>query len=316
MRTFLHWLTVGLMSLVALSAHGQANPKPLPDDWITNRLDLPHTLTVTNLQPAAFEKLHAEAIAGKLRVYWPAGDENTNRTVTVWFSAEDLNHTTVRDWRPLPLELRGRAWETSVPIDNVDVPLAYFVESVTGKTVQQSPLRVCLPRVAGLEEPSRIFWPFLEGFEDDIASWRLMSDNGSTMTLADGGKDGHHSLAVRLPKGQRSVTIATTRVRGWQITEQAANGVQLWLRTMQGNARVRFTFTAQAFSTNQVVAISPEEPVLTPEWQRIDVPFKSLPPFPLPELNLLSLEFISIGPAEFRVDNLEMLGRWQLDKRN
>ena len=49
------------------------------------------------------------------------------------------------------------------------------------------------------------------------------------------------------------MTVAITRVRGWQLVENDAMAVELWLRTKGGNATARFTLLADAFTPAQVV---------------------------------------------------------------
>ena len=243
----------------------------------------------------------------------------SNATVTVFASADELGHWPARDWRPNPMNLRGKSWEAFVPVDDVDVPLVYFTSAVisasnnAAASTNISPMRICHPRLAGLEEPTRIFWPFLEGFEQDTASWRLLSgaEDFAPLKTDPLARTGNSALAIPLLAGKRSMTIATTRVRGWQLMQNGATGVRLWLRTRKGSGRARFTLLANASTTNQVISVWPKEPALTEKWQKIDVPFNELPKLPLGAVDLFAIELIGEGPVEFLVDDLELLGPWR-----
>lgn len=176
-------------------------------------------------------------------------------------------------------------------------------------------MRLCRPRAAGLEEPSRIFWSFLEGFEQDMESWRLLTtDAGAPPLKTDPtAHNGRAALAVTLPVGKHSVTVATTRVRGWQVQQHGATGLRLWLRAREGAARAQFTLLAQAFTTNQVVAVWPRDVQLTAQWQQVDLPFGLVPQVPLAAVDLFAIEFIGEGPREFLVDDLQLLGPWGME---
>ena len=308
------WLLLGLAwPLARPGLHGATAAAPA-DLWVTNVVQFPSCVATNTLRHAGFETLRAEAIAGKLKLSWQNPALTTNALVTAFASADELGHWPVRDWRAFPMTLRGAQWETAVPIENIDVPLVYFVRAATATTTNVSLMRVCRPRAAGLEEPSRVFWPFLEGFEEGTEHWRLVSNQPAPppLTTNSPAKNGHAALAVPLPAGQRSVTIGTTRVRGWQIEQEFATGLRLWLRTREGGGQVRFTLLANAYGTNQVIAVFPQTTMLRDRWQRVDLPFNALPKFPLGSLDFFTIEFLGDGPREFLVDDLSLLGRWKL----
>ncbi len=308
------WLLLGLAWPITLPCAHAATPEPPADQWITNFVQFPAHVATNTLRHAGFETLQAEAIAGKLKLSWQNPALTTNALVTAFASADELGHWPVRDWRAVPMTLRGAQWETAVPIENIDVPLVYFVSAATANTTNVSLMRVCRPRATGLEEPSRIFWPFLEGFEEGTEHWRLVSNlpDPPSLTTNSPAKNGHAALAVPLPDGQHSVTIGTTRVRGWQVEQEFATGLRLWLRAREGGGQVRFTLLANAYGTNQVIAVFPQTTVLRDQWQRVDLPFNALPKFPLGSLDFFTIEFLGDGPREFLVDDLSLLGRWKL----
>jgi hypothetical protein len=269
-----------------------------------------------------FETLHAEIALAKLKVLWTPTSLATNARVTLYASADDLGHWPTRDWQRYAMTWRGPHWEATVPIDNVDVPLAYFVGAtetaadgpLRPASTNWSSLRICHPRAVGLEEPTRIFWPFLDGFEDGAEAWRLLKRSpGATLTTVDRPKNGHAALLVPLAAAKPSVTVATVRVRGWQLQQQNATGLRVWLRTAQGEARVRFAVRAHAFTPQQVVAERPEDVPIHAAWEKVDLLFDEFPGLLLGEVDLFTLEFIGQGPMEFLIDDLQLLGRWRLE---
>ena len=275
----------------------------------------PSGISKTQLRPGDFQNLRAEAIGGKLRIFWTPERLSANASVKLLASADAPGHWPARDWRSRPMTLRGPHWEASLPVDDVDVPMIYFAVATEAGKTNVSPLRICQPRIAGLEEPTRVFWPFVEGFEEGAESWRLLSAPSSTASLktAPTAKNGLAALLVTVPESKRSVTVATTRVRGWQLQKQHATGLQLWLRTRSGKGRARFTLLAQAFTPEQVVAVSPREVTLTTQWQKVDVLFSDFPKLPVGAVDLFTIEFMGGGAQEFLVDELQLLGPWKLD---
>jgi len=307
-------VTVVAITWLAALAAAQST-KPPADAWLTNFVQFPPGVSTNAVRHRGFENLHAEALAGSLRIGWQPAGLNTNTPVTVWASADEPGHWPARDWRPHPMSAPGDRWEASIPVDNVDVPLVYFLETRSSEAPVVSLMRVCHPRRAGLDEPSRVFWPFLEGFEESLEGWRLVgeTDDLPPLKLDASAKNGRAALRVTVPAGKRSVTLATTRLRGWQILQQTASGVRVWLRAKQGAGKVRFTLLANAHTADQVVSVCPTEPVLTERWQRVDVAFRMFPKVPLVNVDLLTLEFIGQGPLEFLVDDLQLLGRWRME---
>jgi hypothetical protein len=174
-------------------------------------------------------------------------------------------------------------------------------------------MRIFKPREAGMDMPTRLFWSFLEGFEEGTASWKLLSreSEGGALRTSATAKSGMTSLLVALGPRQRPVTIGTTRLRGWQISKQGATGVRLWLRTVSGKGRVRFALHANAFTPEQAVSAAQQEWTLNDQWQQVDLSFDQFPPLALGSLDFFSLEFSGEGAREFLLDNVELLGKWK-----
>ena len=207
---------------------------------------------------------------------------------------------------------RGAVWEATLPVEDLDVPLVYFVSVGEGMPALLSPMRVVSPRLAGMEKPSRIFWPFLDGFEEGLAGWELVSVGAAPLKVSANAHDGNAALSVTLPAGQRSVTVSTVRVRGWHYTHQLATGLRVWLRAPGGNGSVRFALHAQSGTTNAVVVGSTLEAPVDDQWRKVDLSFSSFPNFPVAGTALFSIEFSGEGPREFLVDDVRLLGRWRL----
>jgi hypothetical protein len=251
-----------------------------------------------------FSSLRAEVIASHMRVSFADPKPDKASQVRLVTSADAPGHWPARDWHTTSMRVTASGWEAPLPVEDLDVPIIYYV---TAQNAKPSPMRIVYPRKAGLEEPTRIFWPFLDGFEDGLDGWRALDEEVTLKSSAD-AHIGKAALATPVADGRRSTTIATTRVRGWQVHGQRALGIRLWARKSQGEGRLRASFLANAFTKKQVVAAFPTEPKLGTHWEKIDLLFASLPPFPLPELDLITLEFI--GGGEYLVDDVELLGPW------
>jgi len=266
------------------------------------------------VQSNLFATLRAEAVAGKIQVTWAPDSSRGPTQVVLHASADAPGHWPARDWRSLSMNLRGTTWSAFLAVEDVEEPILYFVRSVSAGAITISPMRILLPQEAGLEEPTRPFWPFLEGFEEGFESWRLLSDNEvSLLGTSTSAKSGRAALMVRMPSGRRSLTLVTTRVRGWLAEQKRASGICLWLRTAEGAGRARFSVLAHAFTTNEVSRVWPADAELSERWRRVDLYFDQLPSFPLRAMDVFSIEFIADGTREFLVDDVQLLGPWPLD---
>lgn len=302
-------LATGLL-LHAVTALAQ--PKPLADAWVDGAVLYPRGIITNALRPDAFVALRAEPLAEQLKVRWQPSESRAEPRVVLHFSVDAPGHWPARDWRTLPMTQRGAVWEAAPPVTDLDVPLVYFVSVGDGAPALLSPMRVVSPRLAGMEKPSRIFWPFLDGFEEGLAGWELVSIGGAPLKVSASAHDGNAALSVTLAAGQRSVTVSTARVRGWHYSHQLATGLRVWLRAPGGNGFVRFALHAQSGTTNAVVIGSTVEAPVDDRWRKVDLSFTSFPNFPVVGTDRFSLQFSGEAPAELLVDDVRLLGRWRL----
>jgi len=106
------------------------------------------------------------------------------------------------------------------------------------------------------------------------------------------------------------VTVATTKIRGWQLDQNFANGIRVWVKLAQGTAKLRCTLQAHAFTPKQVISVYPEDFTLTTDWQPVDLKLNGFPKLAIGEVDLMTLELIGKGSVEAYVDNVQLLGRW------
>ena len=306
-------LAIAAMLLLSV-ASVFAQPKAAADARVAGAVLFPRGLATNALQPDAFAALGTEHLAEQLKVRWQPATPPTQPRLTLHYSADFPGHWPARDWRTMPLTQRGTVWEATLPVEELDVPMVYFVSDGSPAPALLSSMRVVSPRLAGMEKPSRVFWPFLDGFEDGGTSWELVSAPATIPQLkaSPSAHDGNAALSVTLPAGQRSVTVSTTRVRGWHYSLQLATGLRVWLRAPGGSGRARFTLHANAGTTNAISALSTVEAVLDDKWRKVDLSLSSFPNFPVVSTDLFSIEFSGEGPREFLVDDLRLLGRWKL----
>jgi hypothetical protein len=123
-------------------------------------------------------------------------------------------------------------------------------------------------------------------------------------------KSGKASLKLSLPADKHSMTVATTRIRGWQLNQNFANGIRIWVKLSQGTAKLRCTLQSDAFTPKQVVSVYPEDFSLTADWQAIELKLNRFPKVVVGDVDLLTLELIGNGPLEAYLDNVQLLGRW------
>lgn len=306
-------LVVALLGFLPVTLTAQT-PKPRADQWLAGTYEYPAAGGEVG-STAGFEAIETDAIAGRLKVYWNSGAATGSGTVTLFASADTAGHWPARDWRAYPMSFRAGRWEASVPVESVDIPMIFFLRVGDGAGARLSAMRSCVPRAAGLEEPSRIFWPYLEGFEDGLAGWRAFGATTGALPFEIDplAKQGKASLRVTVPGAGRSVGVATTRVRGWQIVERSATGLRLWMRTRSGAGRVRFTLFANAGGPLEVAMTYDREVTLSDRWQKVDLAFGRFGKGPLAEVDLLALEFAADDAREFLVDELQLLGPWKLE---
>ncbi|MCD6048916.1 MAG: hypothetical protein K0Q55_319 [Verrucomicrobia bacterium] len=313
MKFHAHILAIFLFSLLCVdrtTLNAQPTPKPLPDAWLPDGVH-PDFITTNHWTTSQSGTLTNEALVGRLKVYWHAPTGTEVKSARLWSSADAPGRWRARDWQSLPMEKRGERWETALPIENVDIPVIYFVETETTQK-HTTALRLCRPRLVGLEEPSRIFWPFLEGFEEELWSWRTVTDEPRFTPVETGTivKNGNAALRLVIPAGKRSITVTTTRIRGWQLEQNFARGIRLWVRLGSGTAKLRCTLQAHAFTPQQTISLYPDEPEIGTQWQPVDLTLNRFPKLSVGEVDLMSLELIGNGPLECFVDDVQLLGRW------
>ncbi len=307
-------LRVALFLLLGLCLRptAPAQSRLAADAWVSGVTAYPRGFTTNDLG-AGFESLRAEHLAEQLKVKWQPGAAAAASPVTLHFSVDAPGHWPARDWRGLPMVQRGAVWEASLPVEELDVPIVYFVSGGEGSR-RLSPMRAVVPRLTGVEKPTRLFWPFLDGFEEGVSGWMLESASADVPPLKPSTQahDGNAALLVPLPAGQRAVTVGTPRVRGWHYSHQLATGLRLWLRAPGGTGKARFTLHAYAHSPQAVSVGSLIEAVLDDKWQRVELSFSSFPNFPHVSADWFTIEFSGAGAQEFLVDDLRLLGRWKL----
>ena len=301
-----------VLALVGMLALAQT-PKPRADQWLAGPFAYPAAAGAGAGGTTGFEGLETDAVAGRLKIYWTAAATEGAGRVTLFASAEMAGHWPARDWRAFPMAHRGGRWEAGVPVESVDIPMIFFLRVGDGAGARLSAMRICVPRAAGLEEPSRIFWPYLEGFEGSLESWRGFGAGAAALQTDPVAKQGKASLRVTVAGAGQTVGVATTRVRGWQIVERSATGLRLWMRTRGGAGRARFTLFANAGGAQEIVMPYDREVLLDERWQKVDLAFTRFGKGPLAEVDLLALEFSADGAREFLVDELQLLGPWKLE---
>ena len=157
-----------LMFAVAADAR---EPAADADRWLTTDLVFPEQFTNVAPWTNYFATLRAEVIAGTLQVKCEAGAGLADPRLVA--SADAPGHWPARDWRSRPMHLRGALWVAEWPVDSLDVPQIYFVVARGREKLVASPMRLAEPRALGLEHPTRLFWAFVEGFEQELESWRV-----------------------------------------------------------------------------------------------------------------------------------------------
>ena len=289
----------------------QAQPvtKAFPGDgWISNRVKFPTFVAGNSIRFTGFEQVHAEVLAGRLRIVWPGAPTNLT-SATVWASADTLGHWPARDWRRFAMIISTNEADAVIPVEDLELPLAYFVEAAGPAATNASLMRSVLPGDAGLELPTRVFWNFLDGFEDGADGWKVASSTNGVLKLTELARTGRHALTVTVSDSRTPVSIGTTRVRGRHLLRPGVEGVSVWLRTRRGSGEARFAVVAQAFTTNEVRAIFPADFPVSTEWRKVELLKSGFAKLPLTEVDFLSIEFRGNEPTEFILDDLELISR-------
>lgn len=303
------------LCLSASAAFAETTNAPTADLWMTNAMPRSAPYDFTTATTNGFEGLQAVALASRLKVIFVEPQPDTNRPPTLMFSIEAPGHWHSRDWTAEPMRFLNGLWELVVPIEDPDVPVVYFLQTARGSTNRQSRLRLCIPRLAGLETPTQLFWPFLEGFESGASQWRRVAGPGESerVDISSQARNGQGALRIELPAG-RSRTVVTTRVRGSVLEQRQATGLRLWMRASGHGARARFTLIADASTAEQVVSPSSRAIELTTNWSAVDVPFNAFAKAPIGRVDRFAIECVSETANECFVDDMQLLGPWNPDK--
>jgi hypothetical protein len=304
----MRWFINSSFFLFGLVVAFGAGPEPAADRWFTEAGARPEQFAGAAVLTNGFATLRAEAVAGVLQVKCDGSEALSELELIV--SADVPGHWPARDWRTRAMRRAGPGWLAEIPVDSLDVPQIYFVAARVNGRAAVSPLRLVHPRGLGMERPSRLFWAFVEGFEQGPEGWRIPGDSLRTNALA---RSGRAALAVRLPAGKKSVSVESTRLRGWFVQEHGAEGFALWLRTAGATGRVAFTLAANAFTTNQVTSRRGETVTVSTNWTKARLTFESFPKAPLVDLDLFTLEFVAEPGMELLIDDVHLLGRWRED---
>lgn len=286
-----------------------AVPPGPADLWLSGPAEYPAPHRAEQVRTDLFAGLQAQVTAGQLRLQCPADPVRDATNAWAWISVDPPGHWPARDWRVVGLNRQGGFWTADVPVFDLDLPLVYFAGAGWNGGEAISPMRVTIPRELGLMQPTRLFWPLLDGFEDGLVGWKILAPQAAGLRLDSAAHVGGGALAVSLPRGHHSVTVATTRLRPWHVWKLDQRGVRVWVRAREGAARARISLIAHAGTTNQTVAVLPRDVRLTNAWTQVDVSFAEFPQPALHAVDLLALEFIGNGPQEFLVDDLQVLGR-------
>jgi hypothetical protein len=299
--------------ILLLGARALAAGTNTADAWARDAFAPP---AANGLAPGTnlFATLHAEVVSEQLQVLWtPDKILGSNADVRIITSTDPPGHWPARDWRTMPMHRHGTSWQANVPTDSVDVPVAYCVLIAENGDRCLSSIRVCHPRSLGLEQPSRLFWAFLEGFEQGLESWRVLGGTGPLRTSAK-ARSGRNALAVQIAPQGRSATVATSRLRGWYAEEHSARGLAFWARTAAGTAQLRCSLMADAFTTNQVIVAVTNTMQLAPAWKRFEILFNDFPQLVIGALDLVVFEVTGDAGTELELDDLYLIGRWRRDK--
>lgn len=298
-------VTIMFLTLRATAAPGDRwldHPKSFP--WETGRRVLYRT---------TFVSLKAEVIIGQLNIFWRSASGATSQTVTLHYSPDFPGHWSAREWRTLNMRKRGDLFDAKVPVSDIDIPIVYYLEFHGANTSQISPTRLAHARSLGMEKPSTVFWPFLEGFESDMGNWQSNHQIKRDDLVAHSGK---HSLQISIPSGKRSAAVATTRLRGWHFRQQNATGLRLWLKASVRDTKVRFKLTSNSQSNRAEVAPSTREATIGPTWQLVELPLSSFAVTTPGDIDRFSLEFVNEGPVHIHIDDVELTGRWRTSRSN
>lgn len=318
----MRWDFCIILAMVAgaapLAGAEATDPAATPGDrWLAESVRHPGMVPGAVLASNRFAQLQLELLDQHLKVSWnPADPAADPGILSLHASTAAEDHWPARDWRVALLGRSGRIWQSDLAVEDVDVPIVYYVRSIQPQETNVSPLRIAFPRQLGLTQPTRLFWPLLEGFEQTLDSWQVLPGPiTASLQVSAMAKTGRAALRVSAPAGQGTVRVGTTRVRGWQVLREGATGLRFWLRTQNGSGRARCSLRAHAFTDKETSSSWPEDVQVKDVWQTADLHFDQLSGTRWRGVDLFVIEFVadSPGPCEFFIDDLQFLGPWKLD---
>lgn len=229
----------------------------------------------------------------------------------------------LRDWRSWPMtRAAGGAFEARIPVASIDVPTAYFLTRFPGVpegnrgVPEVTAAREFWPRVAGMTEPTEPFRGFVEGFEEGLRGWELVSvrdagDAGRGLVASTNALSGSRALRLEIPPGRGSVTVGTVRVRGWMLTEHRVEAIRIAARTESGEGRLGVALHSRARTGADALAVHPArgEFRVLPTWQRLEIPieaFVGLRPY---WVDWLTFQFFGESGTSLVLDDLELVLR-------
>ena len=288
-----------------------AQDDPEPDTWVSPAGIHPDWVGGTT-RVTGFDDFGAEVIVGKLKIHWkPAADTPSPSTVTLYTSADFPGGWASLHWVKHTMAYRGSQWEVAVPVENIEIPVVYFLQIDVESKVANSPMRVCRPNSAGMDRPTRPFWPYLDGFEEELVGWFPIGDSPRPVSQP-GGHTGNRAMAISIPPGKSSAAVGSTIIRSWHMTLEKAKGVRFWARLESGTATGRLTFYGDHEQPHQRISVWPIEIELTDQWQPVDMFFHELPYLPLASIDFFTLEVVSGSPVTLLIDDLQLKGAWRL----
>ncbi|MBG86670.1 MAG: hypothetical protein CMO80_07195 [Verrucomicrobiales bacterium] len=284
-----------LAALPALPATGDEWVEPPPGSTAIGGKAL------SVVRPAEF---YAEVALDELNVYLRSKEADQ---VTLFYSYDAPGHWPSRDWRSKTMRHRESLWDAQIPVSELTVPIVYFAK-IRGSTSVMTAMRVIQPQTAGMRKPSELFWPYLEGFEEP-GPWEIVGAVGEVDRVQP-GFSGDSALRVSIPKDKRSATISTTRIRAWHFTARNADGIRLRANAPK-RGRLRLTLITNSGTSTQSSMTSTAELKGT-DWELVHFPARSFKNRSLAGVDRATIEFVSEGPSEIHLDDLELTGPWRV----
>lgn len=289
-------------------AVGAADAPPAPDDALGEPGEYPAGLAEW-VRPGPFEQLGARAERRGLEVTWLPSPADRPEEVTVLTSTDEPGHWQVRDWREEPMRLTSGAWRAWVPLASIAVPTVYFVRQSGPGGTKVSPMRRFRPREAGLVEPTFPFNGFLDGLEEGIGGWEVVSAirRGRPLTTSTNAFSGRHCLRVEVPAGRGSIAVGTTRIRGWMLTEHAVAAVRFLARTESGKGRLRVALHSRARTEDLAVHPAGADLEVGSEWRPCEVPLGRFARLQARAVDWFTIEFRAEPGTALLLDDLELV---------